>query len=45
MIMPTPTPPEDGCFKAWFALCAVIALVVLSVGLWAVIKVVNHFTP
>ncbi|MGW4406569.1 hypothetical protein ACWEJ6_21245 [Nonomuraea sp. NPDC004702] len=44
MIMPTPTPPKDGCLNVWFAICAVIALVVLGVGLWAVIAVVNHFT-
>jgi hypothetical protein len=42
--MPTPTPPDDGCFKIWFAFLAVIAVVVLGVGLWALIALVNYFT-
>ena len=35
---------NDGVFKAWFAFCAVVALVIISVVLWAVVTVVNHFT-
>ncbi|MFI6496835.1 hypothetical protein [Nonomuraea typhae] len=31
-------------FLVWFALCAVIALTVLGVLVWAVISLVTHFT-
>lgn len=35
---------NDRWFSVWFGLCALIALVVLGVGLWAAIELVNHFT-
>lgn len=31
-------------WKAWFAFCAAAGLTVLGVGLWAVIRLVNHYT-
>jgi len=31
-------------FKLWFALCAVISIGTLGVAVWAVVKLVNHFT-
>lgn len=31
-------------FKLWFAFCALLGLSLLGVALWAVIKLVNHFT-
>jgi|GEM_PF-4973779 len=34
----------DRWFPLWFGLCALIALVVLAVGVWAVIELVSHFT-
>jgi len=37
-------PPMSTGFKVWFAVCAVVALVVLGVLLCAVIAVVNHYT-
>lgn len=39
-----PGSKPEGCFVAWFLFRAVAAVVVLGVVLWAVIKLVNHFT-
>lgn len=37
-------PPTPLWFKHWFAFCATIGLALLGVGVWAAIKLVNHFT-
>ncbi|MET8985924.1 hypothetical protein ABZW49_10785 [Nonomuraea wenchangensis] len=50
--MPTPSRRDDGkdsdgflgCFGAWFLFCALLAVGVLGVVVWAVITLVNHFT-
>lgn len=34
----------DRWFRIWFGLCALIALAMLGVVVWAVIEVVGHFT-
>lgn len=31
-------------WKLWGAFCALVSLVALGVAVWAVIKLVNHFT-
>lgn len=44
--MPTPKPDDGfpGCFVAWFVFCALLAVVVLGVAVWAVIALVTHVT-
>lgn len=37
-------PPTPTGFKVWFVFVALIALALLGLGAWAVIKLVNHFT-
>ncbi|GAB3817724.1 hypothetical protein [Micromonospora zhanjiangensis] len=37
-------PPTPVWFKLWFAFCALLGLGLLGVIVWAVIKLVNHFT-
>lgn len=37
--------PEDSpWFKVWFVFCILVALVVVGVGIWAVISVVQFVT-
>lgn len=40
---PKPPPMPLG-FKIWMAFCGVLGLTILGVVLWAVIRVVNHYT-
>ena len=43
--MPSSSPFKvPGVFKAWFAICAVLGISATGVGIWAVIKLVHHFT-
>lgn len=39
-----PEPFAPTWFKVWFAFCALIGLGLLGLIVWAVIKLVNHFT-
>lgn len=36
--------PIPAWLKLWFVFCALLGLGVLGVAVWAVIKLVNHFT-
>jgi hypothetical protein len=46
--MPTPSRRDgsepDGCFNLWFGVIAAVSVVVMGVFVWAVIKLVIHFT-
>ena len=35
---------EDKAFRLWFAFCALLSLVVIGVGIWAVVEIVNWLT-
>lgn len=36
------TPPAS--FKAWFTVCSIIALAFLGLIVWAIIRIVTHYT-
>jgi hypothetical protein len=37
-------PPTSGGWKLWFAFVGVAAAVLLSVAVWAIVRVVLHYT-
>jgi hypothetical protein len=40
----TGLPPTSGGWKLWFAFVGVLAAILLGVAVWAIVRVVLHYT-
>lgn len=41
---PPGLPPTPLWFKLWFAFCALVGAAGIGVGVWAIVKLVDHVT-